>query len=224
MRVEKIFGCHSGGIVRYNLDVARVAELADAYASGAYGVTLGGSNPLASTNFLSRFHGFMQSTPAPTLREGGLAGLRRQITESGGKLVLTNGCFDILHAGHVRYLTMARELGSFLLVAVNSDASVRELKGPGRPVNSQDDRCEVLAAIRSVDAVTVFDSLRVTEVIRAVKPDVYVKGGDYTPETLDAGEAAALRECGTEIRIVDLVPGRSTSAILEKARVPDAGS
>ena len=147
-------------------------------------------------------------------------GLLRSKFPSGGcpKIVLTNGCFDILHAGHVRYLEEARSQGDFLVVAVNSDASVSELKGPNRPVNTASDRCAVLAGLRFVDAVTVFDSKRATSVIEAIRPDVYVKGGDYTPETLDPGEYAALKDCGASIRIVSLVAGKSTTAILEKAR------
>jgi rfaE bifunctional protein nucleotidyltransferase chain/domain len=134
------------------------------------------------------------------------------------RLVLTNGCFDILHTGHVRYLEEARRCGDALIVAVNSDSSVRELKGPARPVNGELDRAEVLSALRCVDHVTIFTGKRVTDVIRMLRPSVYAKGGDYTPETLDPGEKAALDGVGVEIRILQLVPGRSTTAILGRAR------
>jgi rfaE bifunctional protein nucleotidyltransferase chain/domain len=147
-----------------------------------------------------------------------LEALGAEYASVGKRLVLTNGCFDLLHTGHVRYLEEARCCGDALLVAVNSDDSVRELKGPSRPVNSELDRAEVLAALRCVDYVTIFMGKRVTEVIRLLKPAVYAKGGDYTPETLDPGEKAALDEVGAEIRILQLVPGRSTTAILEKSR------
>jgi len=147
-----------------------------------------------------------------------LAGLGAGYAAEGKRLVLTNGCFDLLHTGHVRYLEEARRCGDALIVAVNSDASVRELKGPTRPVNGELDRAEVLAALRCVDHVTIFTGKRVTEVIRLLRPAVYAKGGDYTPETLDPGEKAALDEVGAEIRILQLVPGRSTTAILEKSR------
>jgi len=148
-----------------------------------------------------------------------LEALGAEYAAAGKRLVLTNGCFDLLHTGHVWYLEEARRCGDALVVAVNSDDSVRELKGPSRPVNSELDRAEVLAALRCVDHVTIFTGKRVTEVIRLLKPAVYAKGGDYTPETLDPGEKAALHEVGAEIRILQLVPGRSTTAILEKSRV-----
>ena len=147
-----------------------------------------------------------------------LEALGSEYAAAGKRLVLTNGCFDLLHTGHVRYLEEACRCGDALLVAVNSDDSVRELKGPSRPVNSELDRAEVLAALRCVDYVTIFTGKRVTEVIRLLKPSVYAKGGDYTPETLDPGEKAALDEVGAKIRILQLVPGRSTTAILEKSR------
>ena len=154
--------------------------------------------------------------PVPALQ---LDALGAEYATAGKRLVLTNGCFDLLHTGHVRYLEEARRCGDALLVAVNSDASVRQLKGPSRPVNTQLDRAEVLAALRCVDHVTIFTGKRVTEVIRLLRPAVYAKGGDYTPETLDPEEKAALDEVGAEIRILQLVPGRSTTAILEKSRV-----
>lgn len=149
---------------------------------------------------------------------GELASLGAAYAAKGKKLVLTNGCFDLLHTGHIRYLEQARACGDALIVAVNSDASVRELKGPERPLNGELDRAEVLAALRCVDHVTIFTGKRVTEVIRALRPAVYAKGGDYTPETLDAGERVALEEAGVDIRILELVPGRSTTGILERAR------
>lgn len=149
---------------------------------------------------------------------GGLGALGAAYAAKGKKLVLTNGCFDLLHTGHVRYLEQARGCGDALIVAVNSDASVRELKGPDRPLNGELDRAEVLAALRCVDHVTIFTGKRVTEVIRSLRPAVYAKGGDYTLETLDPGERAALEEAGVAIRLLSLVPGRSTTGILERAR------
>jgi rfaE bifunctional protein nucleotidyltransferase chain/domain len=145
-----------------------------------------------------------------------LAAFRAALEARGQRLVFTNGCFDLLHVGHVRYLQAARALGDALVVAVNGDESVRKLKGPSRPVNSEVDRAEVLAALGCVDAVTIFHEERVSEVVRAVRPHIYAKGGDYTIDSLDAGERAALAEVGAEIRLLPLVPGKSTTAMIEK--------
>lgn len=135
---------------------------------------------------------------------------------SGRRLVLTNGCFDLLHVGHVRYLQAARKRGDVLVVAVNGDVSVRILKGPSRPVNTELERAEVLAALGCVDFVTIFHTPRVTEVIRTIRPQVYVKGGDYTLEGLDPEERGALEEVGAIIEILELVAGKSTTATLQK--------
>lgn len=143
-----------------------------------------------------------------------VAALREQLSREGRKLVLTNGVFDVLHVGHVRYLAEARVLGDALVVAINGDASVRELKGPGRPVNTAEERAEVLRALRCVDRVVVFEARRATGVIDAIRPDIYTKGGDYTPDSLIDEERALLDRLGVEIRILALVPGKSTSATL----------
>jgi len=146
-----------------------------------------------------------------------LSRVRDALAAQGKKLVFTNGCFDLLHVGHVRYLQAARALGDALVVAVNGDASVRALKGPNRPVNSENDRAEVLAALGCVDYVVIFPEVRMTNLYRAVRPQIYAKGGDYTPETLDKEERVAIDEAGSEIRILPLVPGRSTTNILAAA-------
>ncbi len=145
-----------------------------------------------------------------------LAERAEAIRAAKGRLVLTNGCFDLLHLGHVRYLEQARGLGDFLAVAVNGDDSVRALKGPGRPLNPAADRAEVLAALACVDFVTIFPEVRATEVIAAVRPAIYVKGGDYTLESLNPEEVAALREAGAEIKTLPLVPGKSTSGLIDR--------
>ncbi|HXV74157.1 MAG TPA: adenylyltransferase/cytidyltransferase family protein, partial [Sphingomonadales bacterium] len=116
-------------------------------------------------------------------------------------VVLTNGVFDLLHVGHVAYLKKAKSLGDLLVVAVNGDASVRALKGPSRPIHAAPARAQVLSGLRSVDFVTIFSDVRATKVIRALKPDVYVKGGDYTAKTLNGEERAALKSVGARIRI-----------------------
>ena len=147
-----------------------------------------------------------------------LAAISERMAAEGRKLVFTNGCFDLLHVGHVRYLQQARALGDALLIAVNGDASVRVLKGPSRPVNQEQDRAEVLAALDCVDFLTVFHSERVTDLVKQIRPQVYAKGGDYTVESLDSGERKTLEEVGAEIRILPLVPGKSTTSILEKCQ------
>ena len=141
---------------------------------------------------------------------------RDQLRRDGKRVVATNGCFDLLHTGHLRYLTQARAFGDFLWVGLNGDDSVRQLKGANRPINPEADRAELLAALRVVDAVSIFPAVRATEFLRALQPDVYVKGGDYTAELLHPEEAAVLREAGTRIEIVGLVPGRSTTGLVEK--------
>jgi rfaE bifunctional protein nucleotidyltransferase chain/domain len=163
----------------------------------------------------------MSETPPTTAKivdVRGLAAARDALSKTGKRLVLTNGCFDLLHVGHVRYLQSARRGGDALAVAVNSDASARQLKGEHRPINSQDDRAEILAALACVDFVTIFDEERVTSLIERVQPMVYAKGGDYRLETLDPGERAALERCGAEIFFVPLVPGRSTTRLVDAIR------
>ena len=136
-------------------------------------------------------------------------------TDAEQRIVFTNGCFDLLHVGHVRYLTAAKQLGDILVVGLNSDASVRQLKGPDRPINSESDRAEVLAALAVVDHVVIFHEMRVSRLVTILRPDIYVKGGDYSVDSLDRGEVDALRSVGAEIRIVPLVPGRSTTRLIE---------
>ncbi|MFC4020953.1 D-glycero-beta-D-manno-heptose 1-phosphate adenylyltransferase [Micromonospora sp. GCM10011542] len=135
---------------------------------------------------------------------------------AGRSVVFTNGCFDVLHRGHVRYLEQARELGDLLVVAVNSDGSVRRLKGPDRPVNPAEDRSALLAALSCVDHVVVFEEDSPAALIEAVRPDVYVKGGDYPPELVP--EAPLVRRLGGQVRTLGYVPDRSTSAIIERIR------
>jgi len=141
-----------------------------------------------------------------------------KLRADGKKIVATNGCFDLLHAGHVRYLAAARALGDILVVGLNGDQSVRELKGAGRPINNENDRAEVLAALDSVDLVTIFPELRATRFLESAVPNVYVKGGDYDSESLNQEEQAALKKIGSKIEIVPFEKGYSTSSLLEKLR------
>jgi glycerol-3-phosphate cytidylyltransferase len=145
-----------------------------------------------------------------------LAAESGRLRSESQRVVATNGCFDILHVGHVRYLTAARKLGEVLVVGLNGDDSVRQLKGEGRPVNREQDRAEVLAALESVDYVTIFPENRATNFLRAAAPAVYAKGGDYTADTLDPGERAVLDEFGTRIEIIPFEKGYSTSELLTR--------
>ncbi|MEV0730376.1 D-glycero-beta-D-manno-heptose 1-phosphate adenylyltransferase [Polymorphospora sp. NPDC050346] len=144
-----------------------------------------------------------------------VAAVDRQRT-AGARIVFTNGCFDMLHRGHVRFLEQAAELGDVLVVAVNSDDSVRRLKGRDRPVNPVEDRVAVLAALSCVDHVVTFAADSPADLLRAVRPEVYVKGGDYPPDLVP--EAPLVRGLGGEVRILGYVPDRSTSAIIERIR------
>ena len=139
-----------------------------------------------------------------------------KLRSAGKRIVATNGCFDLLHVGHVRYLQTARTLGDLLVVGLNGDRSVHELKGTGRPITSQGDRAEILAALECVDLVTIFPESRATKFLAAARPVVYVKGGDYTSNTLDQGESVVLEEIGAAIRLIPFETGYSTSKLLER--------
>jgi rfaE bifunctional protein nucleotidyltransferase chain/domain len=139
-----------------------------------------------------------------------------ELRAAGKRLVATNGCFDLLHVGHVRYLEAARGLGDFLVVGLNSDRSVRELKGSGRPIMTQSDRAEILAALECIDLVTIFLETRATRFLAAARPAIYVKGGDYSSEMLNEEERAALKQIGAEIRFVPFEAGYSTSGLIEQ--------
>jgi rfaE bifunctional protein nucleotidyltransferase chain/domain len=145
-----------------------------------------------------------------------LAAESGRLRSESQRVVATNGCFDILHVGHVRYLAAAQKLGDVLVVGLNGDDSVRQLKGEGRPVNRERDRAEVLAALESVDYVTIFPENRATNFLRAAAPAVYAKGGDYTADTLDPEERAVLDEFGTRIEIIPFEKGYSTSELLTR--------
>lgn len=133
---------------------------------------------------------------------------------SGQKIVFTNGCFDILHRGHVEYLTEAKACGDKLVTALNSDSSVCGLKGDPRPIQSQEDRAVILDALESVDLVVIFDQETPAEIIKTLLPDVLVKGGDYTPDTIVGADIVT--EDGGEIKVIPFRSGQSTSSIVEK--------
>jgi rfaE bifunctional protein nucleotidyltransferase chain/domain len=142
--------------------------------------------------------------------------ITREYQKAGKKVVFTNGCFDILHAGHVTYLQQARDLGDMLILGLNSDSSVKELKGPARPVNNQNDRALVLSALKSVDFVVLFSDETPIKLIKEILPDFLVKGGDYTPETIVGADV--VREKGGEVVVIPLVEGKSTTNIIEKMK------
>jgi rfaE bifunctional protein nucleotidyltransferase chain/domain len=143
---------------------------------------------------------------------------RETLRASGKKLVLTNGVFDLLHTGHLYYLQKARALGDALFIALNSDASVRELKGPLRPVQNELERAYALAATWFVDGIVIFREKRLTPEILALKPDVYSKAGDYTLEKLNPEERAALEKVGARIDFMPFLPGFSTTTLIAKIK------
>ena len=139
-----------------------------------------------------------------------------KLRSAGKRIVATNGCFDLLHVGHVRYLQAAQALGDLLVVGLNGDYSVQQLKGAGRPITTECDRAEILAALECVDVVTIFPQNRATKFLAAVRPAVYVKGGDYTSKTLDREERVTLDEIGAAIRLVPFEARYSTSGLIER--------
>ena len=138
----------------------------------------------------------------------------RKAQRAGQRVVFTNGCFDLLHRGHIRYLEQARSLGDLLIVALNSDASVRRLKGKTRPVVPEAERAEVLAALAAVDLVMIFDELDPARVIRAVRPDVLVKGGDWPVDRIVGADF--VQSAGGTVRSLPYVEGMSTSALIRR--------
>lgn len=144
--------------------------------------------------------------------------LRESLRARGQRVVLTNGVFDLLHTGHLYFLQQARAKGDALFVALNADESVRQLKGPLRPVQDAAARAYALAALACVDAIVVFARPRLTEEIAALRPDVYVKAGDYTLDKLDRGERAALEQAGAAIEFLPFLPGFSTTALIAKIK------
>ena len=143
---------------------------------------------------------------------------RAELRAAGRKLVLTNGVFDLLHTGHLYYLQQARALGDALFIALNSDASVKALKGPLRPVQNEEQRAYALAATWFVDGVVIFREPRLMPEIHALQPDVYCKAGDYTLEKLDPGERAALEAVGAQITFLPFLPGFSTTQLIAKIK------
>jgi rfaE bifunctional protein nucleotidyltransferase chain/domain len=145
-----------------------------------------------------------------------LAKLADKLRAEGKKIVATNGCFDLLHVGHVRILQASKKLGDVLIVGLNSDQSTKRLKGPERPINSENDRAEILTSLSCIDYVSIFEEDTAVEFLKAAKPHIYVKGSDYQQGTLP--EAPIVESLGGRIELVQLVPGKSTTSIVEKMR------
>lgn len=146
---------------------------------------------------------------------------RKKLKAEGLKLVVTNGCFDILHRGHAEYLRQSREHGDAQMILINSDESVRKIKGPTRPIIDEYNRAYMLAALESVDSVVMFSTPQCTELFKVIKPDIYVKGGDYTLDTLNAEERNALQQAGAEIKFIPFIDGFSTTDIVRKIKEND---
>lgn len=166
-------------------------------------------------------HNLREQIPPVNFRDkvvpwGQLPAWRAAVRETGRTLVVTNGCFDLLHLGHVTYLENARNHGNLLLVGVNADKAVNALKGSGRPLNSEQDRALVLAALESVSAVTIFPDKTATQFLKLAQPDIYVKGGDYTLETINQQERQVVEDAGGKIVLLSFVEGRSTTNTLNK--------
>jgi rfaE bifunctional protein nucleotidyltransferase chain/domain len=143
---------------------------------------------------------------------------QRQWSAEGKKVVFTNGCFDILHLGHIRYLNQARSLGDLLVLGLNSDASVRRLKGAKRPLVPQDERAEVMDGLKAIDYVVIFEDLTAENIVSALKPDIYVKGGDYSLNESGKSlpEAAIVQNYGGKVEFIPFVAGHSTTDLIKK--------
>ncbi|MBM3233801.1 D-glycero-beta-D-manno-heptose 1-phosphate adenylyltransferase [Candidatus Pacearchaeota archaeon] len=147
-----------------------------------------------------------------------LAETIQDLKQQGKKIVWTNGCFDLLHEGHIKYLKKAKEQGDFLVIGLNSDLSVKRLKGKNRPVISEKARAEILASLECVDFIIIFDEDSPAKYLSMLKPDVYVKGGDYTIDTINQDERRIIENYGGKIFITGLIAGISTSKIIEKVK------
>lgn len=149
---------------------------------------------------------------------------RTQLRGHHRHLVMTNGCFDLLHRGHVEYLNQARHEGAALVVAINSDESLRRLKGPARPVVAQHDRAYLLGALECVDAVVIMQQDNAIDLLETLVPDVYVKGGDYTEDTLNRDEYTVLKRLAIRIRLLAFIPGYSTSQLIAKIKYDETAT
>lgn len=204
-----VAGLLAGGTPR---EAAELANLAAYVAVGRPGTAVVGARDVRHA--AAELAGAQKSGKLCSREE--LADLVSAARAAGKRVVFTNGCFDLIHPGHVTYLAQARALGDALIVALNSDASVQSLKGPTRPILRQDERVMILSALESVTWVTIFDEMRITGLLEMLKPDVWAKGGDYTLETLDQGERRMAESLGCEIALIPPVEGISTTDIVRR--------
>ena len=195
-------------------------ETAVELASAASAVAVGKEGTATCTASELREYVSLEAKYIPQF--GRLAARLEFYRQQGRRIVFTNGCFDILHRGHITYLNRAKSLGDVLVVAVNSDDSIRRIKGPDRPINTLEDRIGVLAALSCIDLLTAFDEDIPWNVIETVRPHVFVKGGDYTRERLP--EAALVEKLGGVVEILPLLQDRSTTGIIERIQKVQAGS
>jgi len=196
-----------GGLLIAGRPLFEAAEIAN--LAGAVAVAKLGTATVAPWELFAHAGG-----PRKVFAEGEIGAVAAALRAGGKRIVFTNGCFDLLHAGHIQYLQDSRALGDVLVVGINSDASVRRLKGPGRPVIGEEDRAHLLAALACVDYVAVFGEDTPLSLIRAVKPHILTKGADYTVETVVGHEE--VRQWGGEVRLIALKENRSTSGLIEK--------
>ena len=198
-----------------DIGVARSVQLANIAA----GIVCGklGTATVSASEFLDTFkHETEETKPEKVLPRDELTEILCQARESGKNVVFTNGCFDLLHAGHVEVLQKAKSFGDILVVAINSDASVKKLKGPARPLQNEEDRARIMAALACVDYVTIFEEETPAALISSFKPKILVKGGDYNSETIVGAKDVA--SWGGRVEIVPLVNGRSTTSLVDRAR------
>lgn len=202
------------------LSVAAGGTLVDAAVIGnaAAGIAVVQSGVVTVSNAEVAAAFVRGSSPAKLKTVEELTGIIRNLQEAGNKVVWTNGCFDIIHIGHITYLQRSRQAGDVLVIGINSDQSVRELKGPDRPIIGERERAIVLAALECVDYVTIFEDKSPLRVIDALKPDVYAKGGDYTIDTVDQDERRLVEGYGGAIHIVPGVDDKSTTSIVQRIR------
>ena len=206
---DTVCGVLAAGIAA-GLDLHAAVEL----ANRAAGIVVGKFGTATVSGLELSTAGSPESQQSKLFTSSALSETVKARQANGNRIVMTNGCFDVLHAGHVEYLSRARSLGDFLLVAVNSDSSVSRLKGDSRPINALGDRLSVLAGLASVDALVTFDELTPINLIESLLPDVLVKGGDY--EADDIVGADAVRAAGGQVHVLPFVEGLSSSAIIEK--------